>query len=144
MNSNIEGIKIGHWTESENKTGCTTLISDKSLVASVDIRGGAPGTKEIALLDPIATFKEKEGLTLVITEERAKQENFEYNSVFKCISLGAHSSLTSVGLIATISKLLSKKGISCNVFSGYFHDHLFVQKSLSKEALELLQSIKPK
>ena len=32
------------------------------------------------LVDPIATFKEKEGLTLVITEERAKQENFEYNS----------------------------------------------------------------
>ena len=96
------------------------------------------------LVDPIAIFKEKEGLTLVITEERAKQENFEYNSVFKCISLGAHSSLTSVGLIATISTLLSEKGISCNVFSGYFHDHLFVQKSLSKEALELLKSIKPK
>ena len=96
------------------------------------------------LLHPIATFKEEEGLTLVISEERAKRENFEYNSVFKCISLGAHSSLTSVGLIATISKLLSTKGISCNVFSGYFHDHLFVQKSLSKEALELLKSIKPK
>ena len=96
------------------------------------------------LLHPIATFKEEEGLTLVISEERAKQENFEYNSVFKCISLGAHSSLTSVGLIAAISTLLSEKGISCNVFSGYFHDHLFVQKSLSKEALELLKSIKPK
>ena len=96
------------------------------------------------LLHPIATFKEEEGLTLVITEERAKRENLEYNSVFKCISLGAHSSLNSVGLIATISKLLSEKGISCNVFSGYFHDHLFVQKSLSKEALELLKSIKPK
>ena len=96
------------------------------------------------LLHPIATFKEEEGLTLVISEERAKRENFEYNSVFKCISLGVHSSLNSVGLIATISTLLSEKGISCNVFSGYFHDHLFVQKSLSKKALELLKSIKPK
>ena len=96
------------------------------------------------LLHPIATFKEEEGLTLVISEERAKRENFKYNSVFKCISLGAHSSLNSVGLIATISTLLSEKGISCNVFSGYFHDHLFVQKSLSKKALELLKSIKPK
>ena len=96
------------------------------------------------LLHPIATFKEEEGLTLVISEERAKRENFEYNSVFKCISLGVHSSLNSVGLIATISTLLTEKGISCNVFSGYFHDHLFVQKSLSKEALELLKSIKPK
>ena len=95
-------------------------------------------------LDPIATFKEKEGFTLVIKEERAKEKNFEYNSVFKCISLGVHSSLTSVGLIATISKSLSDEGISFNVFSGYFHDHLFVQKSLSKKALELLNNIKPK
>ncbi len=95
-------------------------------------------------LDPIATFKEKEGFTLVIKEERAKEKNFEYNSVFKCISLGVHSSLTSVGLIATISKTLSDEGITCNVFSGYFHDHLFVQKSLSKKALELLNNIKPK
>ncbi len=31
------------------------------------------------------------------------KENLEYNSVFKCISLGVHSSLSSVGLIATIS-----------------------------------------
>ena len=95
-------------------------------------------------LDPIATFKEKEGFTLVIKEETAKERNFEYNSVFKCISLGVHSSLTSVGLIATISKSLSDEGITCNVFSGYFHDHLFVQKSLSKKALELLNNIKPK
>ena len=95
-------------------------------------------------LDPIATFKEKEGLTIVITKERAKQENLEYNSVFKCISLGVHSSLSSVGLIATISILFSDKDIPCNVFSGFFHDHLFVQKSLSKEALELLKGLKSK
>ena len=67
------------------------------------------------LLHPIATFKEEEGLTLVISEERAKRENFKYNSVFKCISLGAHSSLNSVGLIATISTLLSEKGISLSL-----------------------------
>ena len=64
MNSSIEGIKIGHWTDSENKTGCTTLISEKSLIASVDIRGGAPGTKEIALLDPISTAPNINGILL--------------------------------------------------------------------------------
>ena len=64
MNSSIEGIKIGHWTDSVNKTGCTTLISEKSLTASVDIRGGAPGTKEIALLDPISTAPNINGILL--------------------------------------------------------------------------------
>jgi len=95
-------------------------------------------------LDPIATFKEKEGITLVVTQERAQGNNLQYNSVFSCISLGVHSSLTSVGLIAAISKSLSDNGIACNVFSGYFHDHIFVQKSLSTQALELINNIKTK
>ncbi len=95
-------------------------------------------------LDPIATFKEKEGVTLVITQERAQGNNLQYNSVFSCISLGVHSSLTSVGLIAAISKSLSDNGIACNVFSGYFHDHIFVQKSLSTQAMELIKNIKTK
>ena len=43
------------WTDLDNKTGCTAIISDLPLVASIDVRGGAPGTKEIALLDPIAS-----------------------------------------------------------------------------------------
>tara|TARA_B110000014_G_C20088546_1_gene569629 strand:+ start:1199 stop:1603 length:405 start_codon:yes stop_codon:yes gene_type:complete len=95
-------------------------------------------------LNPIATFKEKEGITLVITEEKAKKDNFEYNLVFKCITLGVHSSLKSVGLIATISKLFLDNGISCNVFSGYFHDHIFVQNYLSKNAMKLLKDINTK
>ena len=95
-------------------------------------------------LNPIATFKEKEGVTLVITQERAQGNNLQYNSVFSCISLGVHSSLTSVGLIAAISKSLSDNGIACNVFSGYFHDHIFVQKSLSTQAMELIKNIKTK
>jgi len=64
MNSNINEIKIGHWTDKENKTGCTAIISDVPLIASIDIRGGAPGTKEIALLDPIATAPNINGLLL--------------------------------------------------------------------------------
>jgi len=95
-------------------------------------------------LNPIATFKEKEGVTLVITQERAQGNNLQYNSVFSCISLGVHSSLTSVGLIAAISKSLSDNDIACNVFSGYFHDHIFVQKSLSTRALEVINNIKTK
>jgi L-aminopeptidase/D-esterase-like protein len=37
MNSNINEIKIGHWTDKENKTGCTAIISDVPLIASIDI-----------------------------------------------------------------------------------------------------------
>ena len=95
-------------------------------------------------LDPIATFKEKEGTTLVITEEKARSNNYELDLVFKCITLGVHSSLISVGLIATISRYLSDNGIPCNIFSGYFHDHLFIQNDLTKKAIEVLENIKSK
>ena len=95
-------------------------------------------------LDPIAMFQEKEGTALVITKEKALKDNFNFNTVFKCITLGVHSSLNSVGLINVISQRFSDNGISCNVFSGYFHDHLFIQSDLSKKAIELLSDIKPK
>ncbi len=95
-------------------------------------------------LDPIATIQEKEGTTLVITEERALSDNLEYDTVFKCITLGVLSSLKSVGLINAISKCLSDNDISCNVISGYFHDHLFIQNDLCKRAMDLLQDIKTK
>jgi len=95
-------------------------------------------------LDPIATFKEKEGITLVVTQKIAQKNNHQYDSTFSCISLGVHSSLTSVGLIAAISKSLSDNGIACNVFSGYFHDHIFVPNSLSAQAMELINNIKTK
>ena len=48
MITDIKDILVGHWTDLDNKTGCTALISKNPLVASCDIRGGAPGTRDIA------------------------------------------------------------------------------------------------
>lgn len=46
----INGIKIGHWTNSEAQTGCTAILVDGGAVAGVDVRGIAPGTRETDLL----------------------------------------------------------------------------------------------
>ena len=46
------GTRIGHATDKKAKTGCTVLLFDKPAVCSVHIAGGAPGTRETALLDP--------------------------------------------------------------------------------------------
>ena len=78
-------------------------------------------------LNPIASFKENEGLSIVITQATADKNAITYDSVFSCISLGVHSSLESYGLISTISRELTQNNISTNVFSGYYHDHIFVQ-----------------
>jgi len=50
----VEGIKVGHFTLSERPTGCTVIIVDGDGAAGgVSQRGGAPGTRETDLLDPL-------------------------------------------------------------------------------------------
>jgi len=46
------GIKIGHSTDHEHHTGCTVFLCPERTVASVDVRGPAPGSREAALLAP--------------------------------------------------------------------------------------------
>lgn len=50
--NDIKGIKIGHAHNREAVTGCSVVISKKGSITGVDIRGGAPGTRETALLAP--------------------------------------------------------------------------------------------
>jgi len=49
----IEGIRVGHAQDLEGATGCTVIISDGGATAGVDVRGGAPGTRETDLLNPV-------------------------------------------------------------------------------------------
>ena len=49
----VEGIKVGHITLSERPTGCTAILFKEGTVGGVDVRGGAPGTRETDLLDPV-------------------------------------------------------------------------------------------
>jgi L-aminopeptidase/D-esterase-like protein len=49
----VEGIKVGHFTLKERPTGCTVILTEAGATAGVDVRGGAPGTRETDLLDPV-------------------------------------------------------------------------------------------
>jgi L-aminopeptidase/D-esterase-like protein len=49
------GFEVGHWTDTEGATGCTVVLTPPGgAVAGADVRGGGTGTRELALLDPIA------------------------------------------------------------------------------------------
>ncbi|WP_374562430.1 P1 family peptidase [Ideonella sp.] len=48
----IAGLKIGHYTDARRATGCTVLLCEAGAVAGVDVRGGATGSRETALLAP--------------------------------------------------------------------------------------------
>ena len=49
----VPGIRVGHHTLSERPTGCTVVLVDGDAVGGVSQRGGAPGTRETDLLDPL-------------------------------------------------------------------------------------------
>ena len=92
-------------------------------------------------LEPIASYMEAEGLTLVIPRHRADEHGIPYEAVFKCITLSVHSSLEAVGLTAVVATKLAEKGISANVIAAFYHDHIFVQSNLAKTALFALKEM---
>ena len=49
----VEGVKVGHFTLTERPTGCTAILFKEGTTGAVDQRGGAPGTRETDLLDPV-------------------------------------------------------------------------------------------
>ena len=51
--TDVRGIEVGHAQDEEALTGCTVILCRKGAVAGVDVRGGAPGTRETDLLNPI-------------------------------------------------------------------------------------------
>ncbi len=54
----VEGLLVGQFTDLVAGTGCTVVLAPGGATASVDIRGGAPGTMETALLSPYASVGE--------------------------------------------------------------------------------------
>ncbi len=97
--------------------------------------------ESIIKLNPIATFREEEGITLVLSEEIAKKNNLDYQVLLQKITLQVHSSLEAVGLTAAISVALTKADISANVIAGYYHDHVFVPKDKAQLALKVLTEL---
>jgi L-aminopeptidase/D-esterase-like protein len=49
----IAGLAVGHYTDPRRPTGCTVVLCGAGAVAGVDVRGGAPGTRETDLLSPL-------------------------------------------------------------------------------------------
>ena len=55
--TDIEGIYAGHATNEEGGTGCTVIVCPAGATGGVDVRGGAPATRETDLLRPEETVQ---------------------------------------------------------------------------------------
>ena len=49
--TDIPGLRVGHATDLARATGTTAVIFDQPTVCAVDVRGGAPGSRDTELLD---------------------------------------------------------------------------------------------
>jgi L-aminopeptidase/D-esterase-like protein len=60
----VAGLSVGHFTDPRRPTGCTVILTPEGAVASVDVRGAAPGTRETDLLDPVNAVERIHALVL--------------------------------------------------------------------------------
>ncbi len=91
--------------------------------------------------DIIGLFKEKEGVTVIISKELADRKKISYQFIASWITLNVHSSLDAVGLTAVFSNALAKENISSNVIAGYYHDHIFVATKDANKAMKVLRNL---
>ncbi|MEG0447364.1 MAG: P1 family peptidase, partial [Comamonas sp.] len=60
----VQGISVGHFSDTRRPTGCTTVLCPAGAVAGVDVRGAAPGTRETDLLHPSNLVQQVHGIML--------------------------------------------------------------------------------
>ena len=62
--TDIAGVRVGHADDAAVASGVTAIIFDSPAIASVDVRGGGPGLRDAALLEPEATVEAIDAITL--------------------------------------------------------------------------------
>jgi L-aminopeptidase/D-esterase-like protein len=62
--TDVSGIKVGHSQDLKAATGCTVIICEQGAVTGVEVRGGAPGTRETDLLKPINLVEKVQAIYL--------------------------------------------------------------------------------
>lgn len=99
-----------------------------------------PDLSRAAALDPIATFREAEGVTCILPHATAEAHALPFTYPCRRITLTVHSALEAVGMLAAITTRLAEAGISVNPIAAYHHDHLFVPADAAMKAMAVLES----
>lgn len=98
-------------------------------------------SKRVEGIEVVGSFREREGLTVILERNQAQQLGLDCDYVMAWITLTVHSSLAAVGLTAAFASAMGQAGISCNVVAGFYHDHLFVGKDDALKAMTILRAL---
>ena len=88
----------------------------------------------------LATFREEEGLSLIVPHEVALANEIEADP-YAHITLRVYSALDGFGLTAAVSGALAEAGIACNMVAALRHDHVFVPAKSAEKALAILKAL---
>ena len=135
-------LEIGVKEVAGEKELKTLLASMSPSLDDTDWVFAVVGEEDAVRLMPhaIASFREAEGLTLVLPQAAADDLK-NVSAPMSRITLEVHSSLEAVGLTAAVAGALAGEGISANVVAAYYHDHIFVPKAFADRALAVLQAL---
>ena len=62
--TSVPGVRVGHYTDTANATGCTVVLCEGGAVGGVDVRGSAPGTLGTDSLNPTALVEQVHAVVL--------------------------------------------------------------------------------
>jgi L-aminopeptidase/D-esterase-like protein len=62
--TDVPGVRVGHADDAALASGVTAIVFDAPAIASIDVRGGGPGTREDAALKPESTVEAIDGIAL--------------------------------------------------------------------------------
>ena len=89
----------------------------------------------------IGSFRESEGLTVIVPLDDARSAGLVPAFEAAWITLDVHSALEAVGLTAAVARVLTDAGIPCNIVAALHHDHLFVPADRAAAALRALRDL---
>jgi len=89
----------------------------------------------------IGSFRETEGLTLIIDLDHPATSGLETSPPMAWITLDVNSDLAAIGLTAAFASALGNAGISCNVIAALFHDHILVPEADGERAVKVLRDL---
>lgn len=128
----------------------TKPISDlKTLLRSLNpylhdgvyVYSSVPFDTDLSAVPVIGTFREDEGLTIILAESDAERAGLPILFRAAWITLTVHSSFEAIGMTAAFSAALGSAGISCNVVAGALHDHVFVPIERAEDAMFVLSEL---
>lgn len=96
---------------------------------------------EVLADEPICLFREAEGWTVIIEEEKAERYGADDSVRFAMITLAVFSDLEAVGLTAAAATALAAYGIPANVVAAYHHDHIFAPAEFAEDAIDALYEL---